>query len=565
MFEKFAGFITIGILSLAVGFAQEPAAQAKLSPFEEKIIRIFQEWERPDRPGGVVAVTEKGDVIYKKCFGLANVEYALPNTPQTVFDVGELAEAVTGMVVAMLEEGGKLSAADPLKKHLPELPSWGESVTIGHLLHHTSGLTDVFDLLPLAGWNDGDVITSDQLLKLVKKQEGLPFEPGTKMVSSRTDYLLLAEVIRRVTGQSFRDWTWENIFKPLGMTRTLFRENDREVIEDRAYSINYHYREGYLQGADAVAAAGPLGLFTTLDDFVRWMVNLETLEVGSAGVRDKLLTSGRLKDGREAGYSYGLEVGSQRGLKRVQKNGRWGGFRTAFRYFPEASFGVVVFTNWDYDWNDPNPQADLVADACLESRMDKPQADRRPAAEKKPIPLNPEDLAQFEGEYRRGRNYLVLALDKGILLFRVQGQTFRLVPTGESEFSFEDPNIPIVLAFSKGADGKVTQLSFDAGGGNVIAPRIERENLAPDELKRYEGTYVCAELGVRYDIAEKDGRLVLSNLRTGDVILSPENRKTFVGSVPSFQLVSFLVEEDGQVSSFRVDSDRLRHLFFKKQ
>lgn len=565
MFKKITCFAAIGALALAAGFAQEPSAQGQASPYAEKLDLVFQEWERPDRPGGVVAVVEKGKVVYKKCFGQANVEFALPNSPQTVFDVGQLAEAVTGMAIAMLEDEGKLSAADPLIKHLPELPSWADSITVAHLLYHTSGLTDVFELLPLAGWSDGDAITSEQLFKLAKRQRKSLFDPGTKTNPSQTDYFLLAEIVRRVTGQTFRDWAWENIFKPLGMTRTLFRENYREVIEDRAYSINYHSREGYLKGADNLGAAGPLSLFTTLDDFIRWMVNLDTPEVGSALVREKLLTSGKLNDGREAGHSYGLAVDSERGLKRVLKSGSWGGFRTAFRYYPEASFGVVVFTNWDYGWNDPNTHAGSAAEACLEARMDKPEEAARPAARKKPITLSPEALAQYEGEYRQGRAYLFVTVEKGVPLFKVPGQTFRLVPTGENEFSFEDPNIPIVLEFSRGADGNATQLSFDAGQGTVIAPRVEREELTPDDLKHYEGTYVCDDLDARYQITAGEGRLVLGSLRTNDVTLTPENRRTFIGNAPGFQLVGFILDATGNVSGFRVDSDSLRYLVFNKR
>ncbi len=558
-------FMTVGALALAAGLAQEPAAQEQSSSYEEKLNRVFQEWERPDRPGGVVAVVEKGKVVYKKCFGQANVESAIPNTSRTVFDVGDLAEAFTGMAVAMLEDEGKLSAADPLNKHLSDLPSWAVSVTLAQLISHSSGLIDVFALLPLAGWSEGDVVTSDQLFKLIKKQETLLFDPGTKMVPSRTDYLILAEVVRRVTGLSFRDWTWENIFKPLGMTRTLFRENYREVIEGRAYSINYHSREGYLKGMDSLGAAGPLSLFTTLDDFIRWMMNLETVEVGSARVREKMLTSGKLNDEKEAGHSYGLAVDSDRGLKRVHKSGSWGGFRTAFRYYPEVSFGVVVFTNWDYGWNDPNSHADNAAGVCLETRMEKPQRAERPAAKRKPIILSPEELAPYEGEYRQGRNYLILAVEKGVPMFKVPGQAFRLVPTGEGEFSFEDPNIPIILVFARDADGKVIRLSFNAGGGEVVAPKVERETLAPEDLKSYEGTYVCDDLDARYDVAERDGRLVLTSLRTSDVVLIPENRRTFVGSATGFELVSFQIGEGGKVMGFQIESDTLRHLVFTRQ
>jgi len=105
---------------------------------------------------------------------------------------------------------------------------------------------------------------------------------------------------------SERDWTWTNIFKPLGMTRTLFRDNYRETVEDRAYSINYHPREGFLRGEDNLSAVGSLGLFTTLDDFVKWVQNLDNPVVGSARVKDMMTASGALADGREAGHSYGL-------------------------------------------------------------------------------------------------------------------------------------------------------------------------------------------------------------------------------------------------------------------
>jgi len=177
--------------------------------------------------------------------------------------------------------------------------------------------------------------------------------------------------VRRVTGQSFREWTWDHIFKPLGMTRTHFHDNLREVVEDRAYSINYHSRDGYLKGADNLSVPGALSLFTSLDDFIKWIVNLEAPKIGSAAVREKMLTSGKLSDGAEVGYSYGLIVDSFRGLKRVQKNGSWGGFRSAFQYYPEQSFGVVVLSNWDYAWNEPNSHADNVARVCLESTIEK--------------------------------------------------------------------------------------------------------------------------------------------------------------------------------------------------
>jgi len=558
--------IAIIVVFAIPALAQQPTSPAQPPTTEEKLDRVSQEWPRPDRPGGVVAVVEKGQLVYKRCFGQANVEYQIATTPQTVYDVGHLAEAVTGMAVAMLEDQGKITAADLVKKHLPDLPSYAEGLTMAHLIHHTSGLPDWYELMTAAGWNDGDAISLDQILKILKRQKQLLFAPGAKSLPSRTDYVLLAEVVRRVTGQPFRDWTWANIFKPLGMTRTLFRDSYRETVENRAYSINYHYRDGDLKGADNLGAVGSLGLFTTLDDFIKWVVNLENPVVGSAPVKEKMLTSGKLADGRDSAHSYGFSVDTYKGLKRVYKRGSWGGFRTAFRHFPAASFTIFVFANWDYSWNEPNTFADSAADVCLEAMLEKPAAAPGPSASKrKTVKLSPAELAQYVGEYRTdGRNNLFIAEEKGALLFKAGSQAFRLIPMGEGRFSFENPNIPIVVTFSKGPDGKVSQMSFDEGTGETVAPKVEREALAPDSLKLYEGAYYCEELDARYEIAPREGRLILTGLRIRDVALTPENRKTFVGDGAAFPLISFSLGENGEVTGFRVESDSLRHLVFKK-
>jgi CubicO group peptidase (beta-lactamase class C family) len=561
------------VLSAVVAFAvlapsQQPKAPAQPQTVEQKLDRVFQEWERPDRPGGVAAVIEKGKVIYKKCFGQANVEYQIATTPKTAFDVGQLAEVITGMAIATLEEQGKLAAADPVKKYLTDLPSYADGLTLAHLIHHTSGLPDWYELMTAAGWNDGDVITLDQVHKIMKRQKGLLFEPGAKALPSRTDYLLLAEVVRRAMGQSLRDWTWTNIFKPLGMTRTLFRDSYREVIENRAYSINYHYRDGDLKGADNLGAVGSLGLFTTLDDFIKWVLDFENPSSGSAGVKEKMLTSGKLADGGDCGYSYGFLVDTYKGVKRVHKSGSWGGFRIAFRHFPAASLTIFVFANWDYNWNDPDMYVDGAADVCLEPLLEKPQAPLAPSpkpAKPKPSKLSPEEAAQYIGEYRSGElGYIFVAQEKGAFVAKAGSETFPLVPAGPGRLAFADPNIPIVLTFSKGPDGKVNAVSFNPGTGEITAPKVERETLTADMLKPYEGSYYCEELDARYEIFRREGGLALTSLRARDINLNPENPKTFISNSTGFPVVSFSFGEKGEVTGFRVESDSLRLLVFRK-
>jgi CubicO group peptidase (beta-lactamase class C family) len=548
-------------------FAQPATFAAKPQTLQDKLARVFQEWERPDRPGAVAAIVEKGQVVFKRCFGQADVEYRIPTQPLTAFDVGQLAEVVTGMAVAMLEDRGKISAADPVKKYLPDLPACADGITLGHLITHTSGLPDWYDLMSAAGWNDGDAMTLEQVRKILKRQKELLFEPGTKSFASRTDYVLLAEVIRQVTGQSFQDWAWSEIFKPLGMTRTLFRGSYRETIEDRAHSINYSYRDGYLKGADNLGVVGSGGLFTTLDDFIKWVANLESPAVGSAAVKDKLLTPGKLGDGRNAGHSYGFAVDTYKGLERVHKSGAWGGFRTAFRYFPSASLAVFIFTNWDYAWYEPNTFADSAVDVCLKPLLEKPKAPPASSATKpKPVKLSPAQLAPYVGEYRfAGGQYLAFVEEKGVLVYKVASQAFRLVPLGEGRFAFENPKIPIVLTFSPGPGGRAGRVSFDEGTGEVMAPRVEREALSASDLSAYAGKYYCEELDARYEITPREGRLVLGSLRRDDIVLTPENRRTFVGGAAPFEVVLFEIGEKGGIIGFRVESESLSRLVFRKE
>jgi hypothetical protein len=290
---------------------------------------------------------------------------------------------------------------------------------------------------------------------------------------------------------------------------------------------------------------------------------------GSAGVKEKMLTSGKLADGGDCGYSYGFLTDTYKGVQRVHKSGSWGGFRAAFRHFPAASLTIFVFANWDYNWNDPDMYVDGAADVCLEPWLEKAQAPPTPSpkpAKPKPTKLSPEEAAQYIGEYRSGElGYIFVAQEKGAFVAKAGSQTFPLVPAGPGRLAFADPNIPIVLTFSKGPDGKVNAVSFNPGTGEVTAPKVERETLTADMLKPYEGSYHCEELDARYEIFRREGGLVLTSLRARDINLNPENRRTFISNSAGFPVVSFLFSEKGGVTGFQVESDSLRQLVFRKK
>lgn len=189
-----------------------------------------------ESPGVAIAVQQKGKIIYSEGFGYANLEYDVKNTPTTVFHIASVSKQFTAFAIAMLADQGKLSLDDDIRKYLPEMPDFGYVITINHLVHHTSGLRDQWNLLMMAGWRLDDVITQKQIMRVISRQKELNFKPGDEMVYCNTGFTLMAEIVSRVTGESFADWTKKNIFDPLGMKNTLFYDDHEKIVKNRAYS-----------------------------------------------------------------------------------------------------------------------------------------------------------------------------------------------------------------------------------------------------------------------------------------------------------------------------------------
>jgi len=225
--KRFLGFLLS--LSLAVSCLAQvnPAdeTQAASESVESKVDKIFSEWDKWDSPGASLAVLKAGQIIYKRGYGCAQLEYNIPIVPSTVFHVASVSKQFTAFAAALLANRGKLSLDEDIRKYLPEVPDFGKTITLKHLIYHTSGLRDQWEALAIAGWRLDDVITKEHILKLVRNQRELNFAPGEEHLYCNTGYSLLAEIVARVSGQSFPDWTAENIFKPLGMSNTHFHDD----------------------------------------------------------------------------------------------------------------------------------------------------------------------------------------------------------------------------------------------------------------------------------------------------------------------------------------------------
>ena len=176
---------------------------------------------------------------------MANLEYDIPITPSTIFHMASVSKQFTAFAIASLAQQGKISLSDDIRKHLPEVPDFGKTITINHLIHHTSGLRDQWNLLMIAGWRLDDVITKDHILKMVSRQKELNFDPGAEYMYSNTGYTLMAEIVARVSKKTFAEWTKENIFVPLEMSNTLFYDDHEKIVRNRAYSYDIGDNNGY--------------------------------------------------------------------------------------------------------------------------------------------------------------------------------------------------------------------------------------------------------------------------------------------------------------------------------
>ena len=268
--------LTMMLCSLATG----GIAQAPQERIERTIDSLFAEYA--NTPGAAVAVVRNGEIGFLKGYGVANLEYETPITPRTVFNIASVSKQFTAFAIYLLERRGRLSLDDDIRKYVPELPDHGAPIRIRHLLAHTSGLRDQAGLLALAGWQPGDVATTEQIIRLMSRQKALNFRTGTAFGYSNTGYTLLAEAVARITGMSFSQFTRINIFEPLGMRSTVFYDDFHKVLDrNRAYSyerVNGEFVKRELNYSNP----GSSDLMTTVEDLTRWVRNFDHPVVGDA-------------------------------------------------------------------------------------------------------------------------------------------------------------------------------------------------------------------------------------------------------------------------------------------
>jgi CubicO group peptidase (beta-lactamase class C family) len=519
------------------------------------IDKIFERWDRPASAGCAVGVSHDGTVVYTHGYGMANLEYGIRIRPDTIFESGSVAKQFTAAAIVLLALDGKLSLDDPVRKYVPELPDFGTPILIRHFLSHTSGLRSQWPMVSLEGRPPGRAVhTIDEILELVSGYKELNFKPGDEYLYNNTGFTLLSVVVQRVSGKSFDEFCQERLFKPLGMTRTHWRTDFTEIVENRATGYRLLSNGEFRTNASFTNVVGNGGLLTTVGDWLIWNENLDNPRVGGRAMVEQLEERARLNDGFVIEYAKGLNVTDYRGVREISHGGSTAGYQTFLARWPDDRLSVAVMCNTS--GTNPGGYAHQVADLFLANKLKA-----RPAVKAADVPAD--TFKNLSGVYREKPTDDVVRViyDEKAKGLRVGGAV--LVATSAGVFSTPDGGRTYTIE-TGGAGGSVRITETDGGRSK---PRVwEREppfEPTPQQLAQFAGDYVCEELGdLVYTVYVEGNALKVRARPAQRFTLGPIFPDAFTGEG---EVIRFTRDAKGRVEGFRVFAGRVRNLRFAKR
>ncbi|MGO8814328.1 MAG: serine hydrolase domain-containing protein [Terriglobia bacterium] len=548
--------LMLTFLAAAVMPAQE-APKLKPEDISSRVDKVFAKWDNYNSPGCAVGVYRDGRTVYLHGYGMADLDHDARIEPSTVFHVASMSKQFTAASVEMLSLEGKLSLDDPARKYIPELPDFGVPITIRELIHHTSGLRDQWDLLEIAGWRYSlDLITNNDVLTLIARQKALNFPPGSRYTYCNTGYTLLGEIVKRVSGESLRDYTTHHIFEPLGMDHTHFRDNHAELVKGMA--IGYVPAGGTFEiSITNFDTVGATSLLTTVEDLQRWDENFYNPRVGGTPLLEEMLKVGKLNNGEVLKYASGLNVTTYRGLPVVDHAGADAGYRSDMIRFPEQHFTSAVLCN--VGTANPSDLAQKVAGIYLGDKMQPEPA----KPEVKPVQLTEDQLKDKAGVYLDSDadqiDKIVVKDGRLQLASEGEGAARQLTPLAEDRFRLEDS--PLEFVFKPGPESQIELAVTREGGKPTLFTKLPPFTPSTVRLAEYAGTYHSEEIDALYRFRVESDKLVLRRLNNLPDTLVLEVPDLFTSELG---ILHFVRDPAHHVTGFVLNSGRILNFRFEK-
>jgi len=523
----------------------------------KKIDSIFKVWNYPTTPGCVIGIIRNDSLIYTKGYGMANLEYSIPNSPTTIFHMASISKQFTAYSVLLLANAGRLSLEDDIRKYLAWFPDLGHKITIRQLMNHTSGIRDQWQLLAISGTRLDDVIKQEQIVKILSRQQALNSIPGEKYNYCNSGYTMLAEIVKSVTGRTLRQFSDSAIFKPLGMTSTHFHDNYTEIEKNRAYSYQSNGLGQFSNSVLSYSNAGATSLFTNMNDLSKWAMNYYTNKISSPEVVKQLTEKGKLNSGKETNYALGIVVNDYKGNLQYAHGGADAGYRTFISVLPELKMSFLVFSNvGDF----PTNKIFAVADLFVPDKTVKKETEKIDSA--KAIVKDSAAIKKFLGNYiSYNGNTASVELKDGKLMYK-SNNSYKLL-FKESEDRYSIPSQPgNECRFS--ISGKDTVVNFVTPQETFRLVKYRENKITDELLTKYTGLYYCPELECYYNIFLKNHELYLGNIKYDDSKLTLTGNDHLDVNFWWMGHLVMLRDKKGQITGFEVNSGRVEHLKFNK-
>ncbi len=547
-------FQLILLLSFSVcSFGQIKESQA--------IDSIFAKWNNVDVPGCSLGIIKDGQLIYAKGYGMANMEYDIPNSASSVFRIGSTSKQFTAACIILLAEKGKLDLDDNLKSLFPDFPDYAEKITIRHLLNHTSGIRDYLQIAYLKGLGYDDFFVDDNVMEWLVNQSDLNFSPGEEFLYSNSGYWLLGQIVKRVAGISMADFAQKEIFEPLEMNNTHFHNDHTQIVKNRASGYVPVEKGNFKISMTTLDMIGDGGIFTTINNIKKWDDAFYNSTVLSQAFWQEMTKQGVLNNGEVIDYASGLMISKYKGLKTIRHGGAFVGFRAELLRFPEQKLSIAIFANRG-DAN-PSRMANQVANILLKDKLIEEVVIKDKKVE---TDVSEEEfqLSQLVGSYEIQPGVIASLTIKNDSLNVLQNwdkSTYNIIKTSGNTFQIPRNNT-LSFAFSNLKDELTQRLTIIQDGRETIAPRKKEVDTSGISLNDYTGSFFSKELDVTY-VFEIENKVLMVSIGgkqgTMDCIISEIDQFTM-----EFGLVRFQ-RTDGRISSFELDSGRVKNLYFEKK
>ena len=530
-----------------------------------RVDQLMTPFDNDETPGAYVGVVRDGRLVLARGYGMANLQYGIEYDENTLSNIGSVTKQFTAMAILLLQNEGLLSLDDDIRDHIPEVPDFGHEITLKHLLNHTSGYREIYNLLPMTGYQGEDAIPAGMAIRIVQRQPELQALPNTEWNYNNTGYLLLAETIARASDTTFAEFMRMNVFEPLGMENTVVKTHQGQIIPRS--SQGYVPAEGgsYRAVKDLAASAGAGGIYTTVGDLYRWMMNYKHMTLGGPEAIEAITTQAVLESGDSTGYGLGLGIGDLRGVTFYAHTGGDVAHRTYFGYAPELDGGVIISSN---NANFPLNMAGEIAEAYFEEHFEPEEEETDASGAGMPE----ERMAAIPGNWRivapTATLDIVYTMEDGQLFAQATNQPqFEVNPTSDSTLAFV--GVAATVTFHFNPDNTVDSATHHQGG-NVPMIRVddsaeEEVELTHDQLAAFTGSYYSDELEIRYDVHLAGDTLQITNLRIDDpIILTHQSGDAFQGSMWFVSSIEFHRAGNGRITGFMAGNGRTNDVWFRR-